>query len=287
MTAYYNENDPYAAQWLRNLIDAGHIAPGVVDERSITDVEPADLAGFHQCHFFAGVGVWSYALRCAGIPDDLPLWTGSCPCQPFSTAGQRKGFDDERHLWPVWQRLVEVCRPDLIFGEQVSGADGRTWWDAVAGDLEGMGYAAGALDSSTAGVGGYHIRPRLYWVAHTDGSRRNWEPVLQEGRAQVSETAGGSHACSVSNPMRKGREGVREKRLRCAKPERGPITASSGLWCDPSWIRCSDGKVRPIEPGTFPLADGVAGRVGQLRAYGNSLCAPQAEAFVRAVFDIV
>lgn len=58
MTAYYNEIDPYAAQWLRNLIKAGHIADGVVDERSIEDVKPSELRGFTQCHFFAGVGVW-------------------------------------------------------------------------------------------------------------------------------------------------------------------------------------------------------------------------------------
>ena len=62
MTAYYNEIDPFAAQWLRNLINAGHIAPGIVDERSIEDVYPSDLRGFTQCHFFAGIGVWSHAL---------------------------------------------------------------------------------------------------------------------------------------------------------------------------------------------------------------------------------
>lgn len=67
MTAYYNEIDPYAAQWLRNLIAAGHIAPGEVDTRSILDVSPDDLADFTQCHFFAGVGVWSFALRRGGV----------------------------------------------------------------------------------------------------------------------------------------------------------------------------------------------------------------------------
>lgn len=66
MTAFYNEIDPYAAEWLRRLIDAGHIAPGVVDTRSIEDIHPAELHGFTQCHFFAGIGVWSRALRLAG-----------------------------------------------------------------------------------------------------------------------------------------------------------------------------------------------------------------------------
>ncbi len=123
MVAFYNELDPYAAQWLRNLIDAGMIAPGVVDERDIRDIRPADLAGYTQCHFFAGIGVWSYALRQAGWPDDRPVWTGSCPCQPFSVAGQRRGSGDERHLWPAWLRLIETCKPPVIFGEQVASSD--------------------------------------------------------------------------------------------------------------------------------------------------------------------
>ncbi len=121
--AYYNEIDPNAAQWLRNLIAAGHIAPGEVDERSIEDVAPDDLRGFTQCHFFAGIGVWSYALRLAGWPDNKPVWTGSCPCQPFSSAGKGAGFDDERHLWPALFHLISERRPELVFGEQVAGVN--------------------------------------------------------------------------------------------------------------------------------------------------------------------
>lgn len=168
MAAYYNEYDKFAAAWLRNLIAEGHIAPGDVDERSIEDVSPADLVGYRQCHFFAGVGVWSYALRRAGVSDDTPVWTGSCPCQPFSSAGEGAGFADERHLWPAFFHLIEQCRPPVVLGEQVAGKDAEPWVDLVHADLEAVGYAFGAVPFPAAGVGAPHIRDRLYWAA-TDG----------------------------------------------------------------------------------------------------------------------
>ena len=165
MTAYYNEIDPYAAQWLRNLISAGHIAPGDVDTRSIEDVHPDDLRPYTQCHFFAGIAGWSLALRRAGWPDDEPVWTGSCPCQPFSKAGKGGGFADERHLWPAFNHLISERWPPVIVGEQVASPDGLAWFDLVSSDLEGEGYACGAVDICAAGVGAPHIRQRLYWVA--------------------------------------------------------------------------------------------------------------------------
>ncbi|HTH10274.1 MAG TPA: DNA cytosine methyltransferase [Acidovorax sp.] len=183
MTAYYNEIDPYAAQWLRNLIDAGHIAHGVVDERSIDDVLPSDLRGFTQCHFFAGVGVWSLALRRAGWSDDRPVWTGSCPCQPFSAAGQGAGFDDERHLWPAFHHLIKERRPAVVLGEQVASKDADPWVDLVCADLEALGYAFGAVPFPSAGVGAPHIRDRLYWVANADHAGLEGRGERARGRA--------------------------------------------------------------------------------------------------------
>ena len=171
MSAYYNEIDPYAAAWLRNLIRDGHIADGVVDERSISDVKPEELYEFTQCHFFAGIGVWSHALRSAGWEDDRPVWTGSCPCQPFSGAGTRKGMADERHLWPHWFHLIEECRPPTVFGEQVASKAGLGWIDLVQADMEGSDYAIGAFDLCSASFGAPHIRQRLWFVADTDNPR--------------------------------------------------------------------------------------------------------------------
>ena len=164
MTAFYNEIDPFAAAWLRELIKDGLIAEGVVDERSIEDIRPDELMGYTQCHFFAGIGVWSLALRQAGWPDDAPIWTGSCPCQPFSAAGKGGGFADERHLWPHLHYLIEQCQPSVVVGEQVASKDGLAWLDLVQTDLEATGYASGAVDTCAAGFGAPHIRQRLYWV---------------------------------------------------------------------------------------------------------------------------
>lgn len=184
MTAYYNEFDPKAAAWLRELIRCGLIADGVVDERSILEVKPDDLRGFTQCHFFAGIGGWSYTLRLAGWPDDRPVWTGSPPCQPFSSAGQQKGQNDERHLAPHFAALVAECRPSILFGEQVassavfgkaaSGARKATargatpewaWLDDLFERLEAAHYACGASDIPAAGIGAPHIRQRTFFGA--------------------------------------------------------------------------------------------------------------------------
>jgi DNA (cytosine-5)-methyltransferase 1 len=162
MAAYYNEHDAYAAQWLRNLITKGLIANGEVDTRSIVDVHPDELRGFTQCHFFAGIGGWSHALRLAGWPDDRPVWTGSCPCQPFSVAGKGLGADDPRHLWPHFHRLIAARRPPVVFGEQVAGAAGYGWLDGVRSDLAGEGYACEAFDIPACAVDAPHIRSRLY-----------------------------------------------------------------------------------------------------------------------------
>lgn len=203
MTTYYNEIDPYAAAWLRNLIAAGHIAPGDVDERSIEDVRPDDLRGYTQCHFFAGIGVWSYALRLAGWPDDAPVWTGSCPCQPFSAAGKGVGFADERHLWPAFHWLIKQCRPPVLFGEQVASKIVDDWLDVVSSDLEGLGFAVGAIAFPSAGVGAPHIRDRTYFVAHTDNARSQGRRGMRERATERAARESGV-AVIVADAMRAG-----------------------------------------------------------------------------------
>ncbi|RYF31378.1 MAG: DNA cytosine methyltransferase [Comamonadaceae bacterium] len=168
MAIYLNEFDPKAAAWLRELMKGGHIPDGYVDERSITDVDPTELAGFTQLHFFAGVGGWPIAARHAGWPDDRGLVTGSCPCQPFSVAGKGAGTADARHLWPDFFRIIRAFRPACIMGEQVAAAVGKGWFLGVRTDLESIGYDARGIVVPACAVNAPHRRDRLWFAA---GSR--------------------------------------------------------------------------------------------------------------------
>jgi DNA (cytosine-5)-methyltransferase 1 len=282
VAAYYNEFDPFAAAWLRELIKDGLIADGEVDERSIKEVQPDDVKGFTQCHFFAGIGGWSLALRLAGWDDGRPIWTGSCPCQPFSDAGQKKGEADPRHLWPDFRRLIAGGNPATIFGEQVASAPGRLWLARVRADLEEMAYGVGCADLCAAGIGAPHIRQRLFWMGHAphlgiDG-RRAPGPGRRDEPANDGD-AGGLHDApgTRQQPAGAGSEAEARDEARLRGPERGRHQG----WGS-TWIACGDGKSRRVEPSIPPLADGLPGRVGLLRGAGNAIIPQLAAEFIQA-----
>lgn len=368
MMNYYNEWDKGAAAWLRELIKAGLIPNGYVDERSITEVTPSDLEGFTQCHFFAGIGGWSLALKLAGVPASSRLWTGSPPCQPFSVAGQSLGFDDERHLAPAFLRLIRECKPQLLFGEQVAAAIGKHWLDFVFLNLEEKGYTCGAAVLPACSVGAPHKRDRLFFGASlrlgdTKSERQRTDETGQhrgtgqqlEGAEQGQYDKYGCANGDMANPLCEQRDGGGNVRQgwrdepangsicggladtddtrpqgRERVPERGiKLTAGScgvadelancdddrqqsgaggsgsgepsstrynprwsgetvttnpnhGFWSDADWLGCRDGKFRPVEPGTFPLANGIPARVGRLRGYGNAIVPQAAAEFIKA-----
>ena len=420
--ALYIELDEYCRAWLQNLIAADLICPGDV-VGDILDVRPRDLDRYNQVHAFAGIGVWSGSLRDAGVRDTDHVWTGSCPCQPFSAAGQRGGFADERHLWPAFFHLIQECRPPVILGEQVASPDGLQWLDLVSSDLEGTGYAIGATDlcaagiavaagetevgqptlewirgavqscpdpflaaelrdyaewfDREAGVGPAHIRQRLCWMAYaergtterqrqhlaaTTGSfeekarerqwirsdartssavsgladsesdRRREERALagrlvagdrtqgqstglvpsgaverlgfsdRSGRSPRSEAAKATRhgnpvvpassvhdECSpnsvVGDADDAGSQGRGERRNGADQRLAGPTSLAG--WTRADWIICTDGKARPIEPGTFPLAHGQSNRVGRLRAYGNAMHRAKITQFILAAQEAI
>ncbi len=294
MAAYYNEIEPYAVAWLRNLIAAGLISPGEVDDRPIQDVCPDDLKPFTRCHFFAGIAGWEYALRLADWPADRPVWTGSCPCQPFSTAGQGRGFADERHLWPYWFHLISVTRPDLVFGEQVANGSGL-WLDLVLSDLEGADYAIGAAVLPAAGVGAPHIRDRVWFVAHSSSAKRV-NVGAESCRLSSGFADGGNVSDPIGNPLwnqsrwsgRPNGSGASEPR-EPGEDAADPDPSRPSLRREPQLLEQCAAAVGSdwwsVEPSLGRVVDGFPTRAQRLRAYGNAIVPQVAAEFVKAYLD--
>lgn len=265
---YYSEWDPKIAEWLKNLISEKLIPNGHVDTRSITEVTPSDLQGFTQCHFFCGVSGWSLALQLAGWSPNRPVWTGSCPCQPYSNAGKGLGDADARNLWPVFFRLIQKCRPEHVFGEQIEAAIGKGWLDGISTDLEGEGYACGATVLGSHSVNSPTLRKRLYWVGRSNLS--GLEGHRELGEQQDTE----------------GWEG-----------EDG-YASEAGFWDDFQTVEYQPGNRRRIKCGidllvnglSFKLADGRsrtdASRKTLLHGFGNAINPYVAAEFIKAYMEV-
>lgn len=268
---YYNENEPFAAEWLRNLIDDRLIQNGIVDERSIKEVTPSDVRGFRQCHFFAGISGWSLALQLAEWPDDQEVWTGSCPCQPFSNAGSRKGAGDERHLWPEFFRLIEACNPAVVMGEQVASSDGLGWLDGVFTDLENENYTCWACDLCAASVGAPHIRQRLYWVGNSNGAR-----LLS--RCKAAAPARPWHSTDAAS----GWDSYRIAHFRGGKTRRISSQSSDEPLVNgiPRDLGRGESKLQQLA-----IRTARANQVGRIKGYGNAIVPEVAARFVRAFLD--
>lgn len=266
---YYNEWDKFAAEWLKQLIKDGLIPDGEVDNRSIVDVEPGELKGFTQCHFFAGIGGWSRALQLAGWSSDRPVWTGSPPCQSFSTAGKGKGKDDERHLWPVFFNLIRECQPTAVFGEQVAAAIRHGWLDDLQDDFEAEGYASGAVVLPSGSIGAFHkgtdySLPPSAWptpTAATGGASKN--PENKRGIHGGNPMATAASLVPWPTPStRDHKGGYKGGRIRNGKISTDTLDVAAQLtpWATPTATDHSRGTKPPRPQDTgIPLTQQVSG----------------------------
>ena len=310
------------AAWLRELIKSGLIPQGVVDERSIVEVKAKEVKGFTQCHFFAGIGGWSLALQLAGIPSTEKIWTGSCPCQSFSSAGERRGAEDERHLWPHLFRLIRECKPVAVVGEQVDKAVRFGWLDGVQADVEAESYTFGAVVLGAHSVRSPHKRNRIWWVAESSKWRR--EAVrIQEGWRKGRQGKANKHrddkknaAIPVAAGNRMQARGSRPIEREERKPDRAinggviaGVSDAQGVgyayagtrqhqetdrdisrrrlelcrqWNEYTVIEFTDGTKRRSQPGVRCLAHGISNRVAKVHGLGNAICPQTAAAFLIA-----
>jgi DNA (cytosine-5)-methyltransferase 1 len=201
-------------------------------------------------------------LRIAGWEDDRAVWTGSCPCQPFSRAGKRKAQSDDRHLWPQWSRLIQELRPAIIFGEQVEAAIACGWLDEVANDLETKDYAFGASVLSTLAVEIPDNRERIFFVGNCEYD--GWD-----GPKAVGGTTTSIHCSEEGENITIEPSGAGASRV-----------LSYG---DIQWKKYPHGKTKAVKPGICLLADGVPSRVAEIHALGNAINPEIAARFIRAV----
>ena len=169
----------------------------------------------------------------------IDVLTGGFPCQPFSTAGKRKGTADDRHLWPEMLRAIREIKPTWIVGENVSGIiswDGGLVFEQVQIDLEAEGYEVQAVVLPAVSVGAPHRRDRIWFVAYSNkytkgpsresGSvKNNWsEGHLQQKQwREQTELNTGLYEFSrdVTNPNNK----------RCCQQSRNAIANESRQHC--------------------------------------------------------
>lgn len=109
----------------------------------------------------------------------IDILTGGFPCQPYSTAGKRKGKEDERHLWPEMLRAIREIRPRWVVGENVRGLiswNGGLVFEEVQAELEAQGYRVQPFLLPAASVNAPHRRDRIWFVAYSNNQGGCGEP---------------------------------------------------------------------------------------------------------------
>jgi DNA (cytosine-5)-methyltransferase 1 len=238
---------------------------------------------------------------------------GGYPCQPFSTAGKRKGTDDPRHLWPWVRDAISALRPKYAILENVRGHLSMGGLQVI-GELAEIGYDAEWRVVSAAGMGAPHRRERIIIVAyasqlHCNGGNNNSR--VSVGRETISKSgnscgpqgvANTAQQCSNGRGLGCGEGTIRKWQRVQSEVGRGCSNVANanikhefqphgamGEWSkagrpeghwDDFERRCREWQV---EPDVGRVADGIPSRVDRLRGLGNAVVPQVAEYIGRLV----
>ena len=152
----------------------------------------------------------------------IDIITGGFPCQPYSAAGNRKGKDDERHLWPEMLRAIREVAPRFVVGENVRGLtnwNGGLVFDEVCAELESFGYQVAPVIIPASAVGAPHKRERIWFVAQNSGSNGCLQREAEQERAEIRQlrnsSAGSSDGIYISkrDATNAGYKGLQRREL--------------------------------------------------------------------------
>ena len=216
--------------------------------------------------------------------EPVDLLCGGFPCQPVSQAGQRKGTDDDRWLWPHFARLLGVLRPRYVLVENVPGlftANGGAAFRGILADLATSGYDAEWDCLPAAGVGAPHLRYRVFLLAvlaDADRGMRDWG-TDQPGRGPERRVTADGGGETLADADRTGLQG-RELLPQCPGERAPGADGLGGRFFDAP----IGGEWLP-EPDVGRVAHGVPQRVDRLKALGNAVVPQVAEWIGRRLND--
>ena len=211
--------------------------------------------------------------------ESVTVLSGGFPCQPFSTAGKRRGKEDDRYLWPEMLRVIQEIRPAWVVGENVAGLVSMEL-DTVLSDMEGIGYACQTLIIPACAVDAPHRRDRCAILAHAQciGLRQDGDKSYPH--IQRNDSA--------------SEQGWRSE-LRSTGCSSGDVPDTNRLRLEESWMQgCSKESAMPVandnrwsaEPDVGRVAHGIPHRVDRLRCLGNAVVPQQFYPVFRAIADI-
>ena len=222
--------------------------------------------------------------------DKVSLITGGYPCQPFSAAGQRKGTEDERHLWPYIKDHIRTIRPLRVFFENVEGHISLGLREVIS-DLESLGYVCAWGIFSAREVGAPHQRKRVYIMGDAQSRRFSRRPtnIEREGPENIRERSDEDLRCksqrssqTLAHSISEGSQGSRECRPDTREAETGTQSAhgdsrcvlglSRNLWPSrPGQDQHAWEASRTLEPRMGRATNGTSDRVDRIRALGNGV----------------